>query len=140
MQLSPYPYLQLISIRYTHQINYRVNDELPNCEKSANPVQEKLGAFKFVVWKQDSESRLLLTEAFSLAMASMTTSKIPSLVLAPSVIGAVARARTSNPATVLILCLPVVRKNGELGGYRWVVGWKKALLRMEEALPDKLKR
>jgi len=109
------------------------------CEKSANPVQEKLGGFEFVVWKQDSESTLILTEAFSLVLASMISSKIPSPVLAPSVIGTVTRACTSNPATLLIPCHPVVRKNDELGGYRWGIGLKKALLRVEETLPAKLK-
>ncbi|MGP8068478.1 MAG: MGMT family protein [Candidatus Bathyarchaeia archaeon] len=49
-------------------------------------------------------------------MKSMTLSKIPSLVLAPGVIGAVARGCVSNPATLLIPCHRVVRRTENLVG------------------------
>lgn len=81
-----------------------------------------------------------MTEAFSLVMISMTLSKIPSLVLAPSIIGVVARACARNSATLLTPRHSVVRKNGELGGYRCGIGRKKVLLRMEETPAAKLKR
>jgi O6-methylguanine-DNA--protein-cysteine methyltransferase len=55
-----------------------------------------------------------LTEAFSLVMNSMTLSRMLSLLLASSVIGAVARACTRNSATLLIPCHPVVRKTANL--------------------------
>jgi AraC family transcriptional regulator of adaptative response/methylated-DNA-[protein]-cysteine methyltransferase len=44
---------------------------------------------------------------------------------------AVARACASNPVAVAIPCHRVVRGTGDLGGYRWGVGRKKALLAME---------
>jgi AraC family transcriptional regulator of adaptative response/methylated-DNA-[protein]-cysteine methyltransferase len=51
---------------------------------------------------------------------------------------AVARACASNPAPLLIPCHRVIRKNGGLGGYRWGIERKKALLRMEKTLTAKL--
>ncbi len=46
---------------------------------------------------------------------------------------AVARACSANPVAVLIPCHRVVAKNGELGGYRWGVERKRALLAGEGA-------
>ena len=45
---------------------------------------------------------------------------------------AVARACASNPVAVAIPCHRVVRGTGDLGGYRWGLGRKKALLAMEQ--------
>jgi len=52
----------------------------------------------------------------------------------PNAVRAVARACASNPATLLIPCHRVVRKNGELGGYKWGLERKRALLRHERAI------
>ena len=49
----------------------------------------------------------------------------------PNAVRAVARACASNPAILLIPCHRVIRKNGELGGYRWGIERKRALLRHE---------
>lgn len=49
----------------------------------------------------------------------------------PNAARAVARACASNPAILLIPCHRVVRKNGELAGYRWGLDRKRALLRHE---------
>ena len=49
----------------------------------------------------------------------------------PNAVRAVARACASNPAVLLVPCHRVVRKNGELGGYRWGIERKRALLRHE---------
>jgi AraC family transcriptional regulator of adaptative response/methylated-DNA-[protein]-cysteine methyltransferase len=51
----------------------------------------------------------------------------------PTASRAVARACATNPVAVAIPCHRVVRENGEMGGYRWGVQRKKALLEMEEA-------
>jgi len=45
---------------------------------------------------------------------------------------AVARACANNPVAVAIPCHRVVRESGELGGYRWGVDRKHALLDMEQ--------
>jgi len=51
----------------------------------------------------------------------------------PSAVRAVARACATNPVAVAIPCHRVVRKGGEMGGYRWGVERKKTLLQMEHA-------
>jgi len=49
----------------------------------------------------------------------------------PTAARAVARACATNPAALVIPCHRVVRENGDLGGYRWGVERKEALLKME---------
>lgn len=49
----------------------------------------------------------------------------------PTASRAVARACATNPAALIIPCHRVVREDGELGGYRWGLERKKALLEKE---------
>ena len=49
----------------------------------------------------------------------------------PTAIRAVARACGTNPAAMVIPCHRVVRESGDLGGYRWGLDRKKALLERE---------
>jgi AraC family transcriptional regulator of adaptative response/methylated-DNA-[protein]-cysteine methyltransferase len=49
----------------------------------------------------------------------------------PKAVRAVAGACAANPLAVLVPCHRVVRKNGDLGGYRWGVERKRALLARE---------
>jgi AraC family transcriptional regulator of adaptative response/methylated-DNA-[protein]-cysteine methyltransferase len=49
----------------------------------------------------------------------------------PTATRAVARACATNPVALVTPCHRVVRKGGELGGYRWGVGRKKRLLEQE---------
>jgi len=50
----------------------------------------------------------------------------------PSASRAVARACATNPVAVAIPCHRVVRTSGDMGGYRWGVERKKALLEIEQ--------
>ncbi len=52
----------------------------------------------------------------------------------PRATRAVAQACAKNPAAVVIPCHRVVRKSGELGGYRWGTETKEALLELERRL------
>lgn len=51
----------------------------------------------------------------------------------PTATRAVARACASNPVAIVIPCHRVIRGTGELGGYRWGLGRKRALLDRERA-------
>ena len=49
----------------------------------------------------------------------------------PKATRAVARACATNPAAIVIPCHRVVREDGDLGGYRWGLDRKRALLQRE---------
>lgn len=59
-------------------------------------------------------------------------SEVADSIDLPKSARAVARACASNPVAVAIPCHRVVTKRGELGGYRWGVARKRALLRREK--------
>jgi len=50
----------------------------------------------------------------------------------PTATRAVARACATNPAALVIPCHRVVREDGDLGGYRWGLERKRALLEQEQ--------
>lgn len=50
----------------------------------------------------------------------------------PTATRAVARACATNPVAIAVPCHRVVRGNGEMGGYRWGIGRKETLLKMEQ--------
>jgi AraC family transcriptional regulator, regulatory protein of adaptative response / methylated-DNA-[protein]-cysteine methyltransferase len=53
----------------------------------------------------------------------------------PTAARAVARACATNPAAIVIPCHRVVRDDGALGGYRWGMERKQALLKQEAGAP-----
>jgi AraC family transcriptional regulator of adaptative response/methylated-DNA-[protein]-cysteine methyltransferase len=50
----------------------------------------------------------------------------------PTAVRAVARACASNPVALAIPCHRIIRHDGEMGGYRWGLSRKQALLAMEK--------
>jgi AraC family transcriptional regulator of adaptative response/methylated-DNA-[protein]-cysteine methyltransferase len=60
-----------------------------------------------------------------------TYSEIARRLGQPTAARAVARACATNPASLVIPCHRVVREDGHLGGYRWGLGRKEELLRLE---------
>jgi AraC family transcriptional regulator of adaptative response/methylated-DNA-[protein]-cysteine methyltransferase len=51
----------------------------------------------------------------------------------PSAVRAVARACASNPVALVVPCHRVIRGDGSLGGYRWGLARKRALLELERS-------
>ena len=63
--------------------------------------------------------------------ATRSYSQVAKGIGQPSAVRAVARACATNPVAVAIPCHRVVRNDGSMGGYRWGIERKKALLEME---------
>ena len=57
-----------------------------------------------------------------------TYAEVAECISRPTAVRAVARAIATNPVSVLIPCHRVIRTGGGLGGYRWGLERKKALL------------
>jgi AraC family transcriptional regulator of adaptative response/methylated-DNA-[protein]-cysteine methyltransferase len=63
--------------------------------------------------------------------ATRSYSELARLLGRPTATRAVARACATNPVCVLIPCHRVVRQDGALGGYRWGIARKQALIDAE---------
>jgi AraC family transcriptional regulator of adaptative response/methylated-DNA-[protein]-cysteine methyltransferase len=90
------------------------------------PVDVRATAFQWQVWR--ALQRIPAGE-------TRTYTEVARAIGRPSAVRAVARACASNPVCLVIPCHRVVAKGGGLGGYRWGVGRKEALLAGEAALP-----
>ncbi len=65
--------------------------------------------------------------------STRTYSQIADAIGKPAAIRAVASACATNPVSVVVPCHRVVRRDGNLAGYRWGLGRKRALLDNESA-------
>jgi AraC family transcriptional regulator of adaptative response/methylated-DNA-[protein]-cysteine methyltransferase len=88
------------------------------------PLDVRATAFQWQVWRALQR----IPEG-----ATRTYQQIARELGQPSAARAVARACASNRVAILIPCHRVVRGDGGLGGYRWGVGRKSALLAREAA-------
>jgi AraC family transcriptional regulator of adaptative response/methylated-DNA-[protein]-cysteine methyltransferase len=86
------------------------------------PLDVRATAFQRRVW--EALRRIPYGATRSYAEIARTIGK-------PSATRAVARACATNPAALVIPCHRVVRADGGLGGYRWGVARKRALLEQE---------
>ena len=87
------------------------------------PLDIKATAFQRLVWEHLQKIPHGKTESYSTVAKSIGQ---------PAATRAVARACASNPVAVAIPCHRVIRADGELGGYRWGLNRKKALLALEK--------
>jgi AraC family transcriptional regulator, regulatory protein of adaptative response / methylated-DNA-[protein]-cysteine methyltransferase len=63
--------------------------------------------------------------------ATKTYTEVARAIGRPQAIRAVARACATNPVSVVVPCHRVVRRDGNLAGYRWGISRKQALLERE---------
>ena len=87
------------------------------------PLDLRATAFQRQVWAQLQK----------IPYGSMRSySEISRQIGKPKAARAVGRACASNPVSLLIPCHRVVREDGKLGGYRWGMARKRALLEKEK--------
>lgn len=91
------------------------------------PCDVRATAFQIQVWEALKKIPIGTTVYYS---------DIACTIGQPTSVRAVARACATNPIALLVPCHRVVPKSGGLGGYRWGVDRKRALLALEKgALP-----
>jgi AraC family transcriptional regulator of adaptative response/methylated-DNA-[protein]-cysteine methyltransferase len=90
---------------------------------SALPLDIQATAFQRRVWEYLQSIPYGSTRSYS---------QVAREIGQPKATRAVARACATNPVAVAIPCHRVVRDNGELGGYRWGIQRKEALLNLEQ--------
>ena len=86
------------------------------------PLDIRATAFQRRVWSY------LQSLAFG---ETRSYSEVAKAIRQPSAVRAVARACATNPVAIAIPCHRILRSNGDLGGYRWGLKRKEALLQIE---------
>lgn len=110
----------------TQKVTQLMSGDLGKKERLAGtlPLDIQATAFQRRVW----------THLQSIAFGETRSySQVAKAIRRPSAVRAVAHACATNPVAIAIPCHRVVRSNGDLAGYRWGLGRKKALLEMEAA-------
>ena len=97
-------------------------------EEAHLPVDVTATAFQMRVWKELQDIPYGKTLSYN---------EVAVKIGNPKAYRAVANACGSNRVPLIIPCHRVVRKNGDLGGYRWGVGRKQKLLDMESRNPPR---
>jgi len=106
--------------RWVRQIVRHLSGEQPNLDL---PLDVKATAFQRRVWEALQQIPRGSTRSYS---------DLARAIGLPKGQRAVARACATNPAAILIPCHRVVREDGGLGGYRWGIKRKEALLAGEK--------
>lgn len=86
------------------------------------PLDLQATAFRWKVWRELQKIPAGETRSYS---------EIATSIGSPKAVRAVASACANNPVALVIPCHRVVRRGGELGGYRWGVERKQKLLDKE---------
>ncbi|MEW6732835.1 MAG: bifunctional DNA-binding transcriptional regulator/O6-methylguanine-DNA methyltransferase Ada [Acidobacteriota bacterium] len=91
------------------------------------PLDVQGTAFQIRVWEELRRIPYGQTASYS---------EIAQRIGQPSATRAVARACATNPLAIVTPCHRVIRENGDLGGYRWGLARKQALLTQEQSIVD----
>jgi AraC family transcriptional regulator of adaptative response/methylated-DNA-[protein]-cysteine methyltransferase len=114
--------------QWVRQLVCHLSGRQPNLDL---PLDVKASAFQCKVWQALKQIPSGSTRSYS---------ELAEAIGLPNGQRAVARACATNPAAILIPCHRVVREDGRLGGYRWGIKRKQALLASEakaaSAKPD----
>ena len=105
--------------RWLRQLAGHLSGEQPDLDL---PLDVKATAFQRRVWEALQQIPRGSTRSYS---------ELARAIGLPKGQRAVARACATNPASILIPCHRVVREDGGLGGYRWGIKRKQALLAVE---------
>ena len=89
---------------------------------AAIPLDTRGTAFQLRVWKALQRIPRGTTLSYG---------EVARRIGQPTAVRAVARACATNPVAVVVPCHRVVREDGGLGGYRWGVERKEAMLDRE---------
>jgi AraC family transcriptional regulator of adaptative response/methylated-DNA-[protein]-cysteine methyltransferase len=108
--------------RWVDAIARHVAGDRPHLEL---PLDIRATAFQMRVWKYLQSIPYGQVQSYA---------EVAQGIGSPDAARAVARACASNPAAVVIPCHRVIRGTGELGGYRWGVERKRALIDQERAV------
>ena len=88
------------------------------------PLDIRATAFQIKVWQELRKIPPGETRSYS---------QVAAAIGKPNAVRAVANACANNPAALVIPCHRVLRKDESLGGYRWGIERKRALLERERA-------
>jgi AraC family transcriptional regulator, regulatory protein of adaptative response / methylated-DNA-[protein]-cysteine methyltransferase len=88
------------------------------------PLDIQATAFQFRVWNYLQSIPYGATQSYA---------QVAKGIGMPKAARAVGRACGSNRLAIVIPCHRVIRDNGEMGGYRWGLAYKRKLIRREQA-------
>ena len=110
--------------KWAQEIVHHLEGRRPRLEL---PLDVQATAFQWQVWKALARIPYGQTRTYKDVAASIGR---------PSAVRAVAHACATNPVAVAIPCHRVVRTGGGMGGYRWGLSRKRALLLAEHKMKD----
>jgi AraC family transcriptional regulator of adaptative response/methylated-DNA-[protein]-cysteine methyltransferase len=87
------------------------------------PIDIRATAFQRRVWRELQRIPFGTTRTYT---------EVARRIGQPKATRAVARACATNPVALIVPCHRVIREDGDLGGYRWGIERKRALLKQEE--------
>jgi AraC family transcriptional regulator of adaptative response/methylated-DNA-[protein]-cysteine methyltransferase len=103
----------------------QVVQRIAGAERSSSlPIDIQATAFQRRVWSYLQSIDFGETRSYT---------EVAKAIRHPLAVRAVARACATNPVAIAIPCHRVLRSNGDLGGYRWGLQRKKALLEIESS-------
>jgi AraC family transcriptional regulator of adaptative response/methylated-DNA-[protein]-cysteine methyltransferase len=108
--------------KWAHDVVEHLANRVPSVDV---PLDIRATAFQRLVWEE--LQRIPRGETRSYSQIARTIGR-------PKAARAVAHACSKNPVAVVIPCHRVLREDGSLGGYRWGLARKQALLSQEGSL------